>query len=99
VEAYLLDTPTPEFGGSGRTFDWSRALTFPYRAIVAGGLDASNVGSAIAALQPWGVDACSRLESRPGKKDEARMRGFIDAALRAALESSEPLRSQEVSFL
>jgi phosphoribosylanthranilate isomerase len=95
VEAYLLDTQTPEFGGSGRTFDWSQAREFPYRAIVAGGLSAANVGDAIASLRPWGVDACSCIESRPGRKDEVRMRAF----LRAALEGSELLRSQEVSFL
>jgi phosphoribosylanthranilate isomerase len=95
VEAYLLDTQTPEFGGSGRTFDWSLAQDFPYRVIVAGGLDAANVAEAIASLQPWGVDACSCIESRPGRKDEGRMRAFI----RAALEASELLRSQEVSFI
>jgi phosphoribosylanthranilate isomerase len=95
VEAYLLDTQTPEFGGSGRTFDWSLAQDFPYRVIVAGGLDAANVAEAIASLQPWGVDACSCIESRPGRKDEGRMRAFI----RAALEASELLRSQEVSLI
>jgi phosphoribosylanthranilate isomerase len=95
VEAYLLDTPTPEFGGSGQTFDWSRAQKFPFRTIVAGGLDGSNVAGAIATLQPWGVDACSRIESRPGKKDEVRMKAFI----RAALEGSEPLRLQEIGSL
>jgi phosphoribosylanthranilate isomerase len=86
IEAYLLDTATPDFGGSGKTFRWELAAGFKQRAIVAGGLDASNVASAIAALQPWGVDACSRLESQPGKKDQRRMRDFIQAARRAADE-------------
>jgi phosphoribosylanthranilate isomerase len=95
VEAYLLDTYTSEFGGSGRTFDWSKARDFPYRAIVAGGLNAANVADAIASLQPWGVDACSCIESRPGKKDGKRMRAFV----RAAFEGSELLRSQGVGFL
>lgn len=84
IEAYLLDTPTPEFGGSGRTFDWSLAKNFPHRAILAGGLDAVNVAAAIAALGPWGVDACSRLEAQPGRKDIQRMRAFIAAALQAS---------------
>jgi phosphoribosylanthranilate isomerase len=79
-EAYLLDTPTPRFGGSGRTFDWSLAAGFGHRAIVAGGLDASNVAEAIQTAHPWGVDACSRLESSPGKKDPQRVREFIRAA-------------------
>src|SRR3954453_7634486 len=69
AEAFLLDSPSPKFGGSGRTFYWSLAAAFPRRAILAGGLDQSNVADAIRAARPWGVDACSRLESKPGRKD------------------------------
>lgn len=81
-EAYLLDSPTEEFGGSGRTFDWSLAGTplGKARLIVAGGLEASNVASAIEAVRPWGVDACSRLESEPGRKDPVKVKAFVDAA-------------------
>jgi phosphoribosylanthranilate isomerase len=86
AEAYLLDAVTPGYGGSGTTFNWTRALGFPHRAIVAGGLDASNVADAIAALRPWGVDACSRLECAPGKKDAARVREFVKAAQAAMLQ-------------
>lgn len=95
IEAYLLDTPTPDFGGSGRPFDWSRAACFPYRAVVAGGLDAGNVARAIALLRPWGVDACSRIESHPGRKDLKRMQEFIETALAA----SELPRTQEIGSL
>jgi phosphoribosylanthranilate isomerase len=84
VEAYLLDTPGTDFGGTGRTFDWSLAASFPRRKIVAGGLDEWNVASAIEASAPWGVDACSRLESSPGIKDANRVRAFVKTA-RAAL--------------
>jgi phosphoribosylanthranilate isomerase len=85
AEAFLLDSPTPQFGGSGRTFDWSLAAGFPHRAILAGGLDATNVAEAVRAARPWGVDACSRLESQPGRKDASRVRAFIQAALQEAL--------------
>lgn len=95
IEAYLLDTASPQFGGSGRSFDWSRAIGFPYRAIVAGGLDGGNVADAIAQLRPWGVDACSRIESRPGRKDTARMQAFVHAAL----AGSESFRTQEIGSL
>jgi phosphoribosylanthranilate isomerase len=84
VEALLLDAPQQseeEYGGTGRTFDWSRAKGLPKKTIIAGGLDASNVGQAIEEAQPWGVDACSRLEKSPGIKDHDKMREFIKAAL------------------
>jgi phosphoribosylanthranilate isomerase len=88
VEAFLLDAPTAGYGGSGRTFEWSRigAMTAPF--LLAGGLDASNVSEAISRVKPWGVDACSRLESAPGKKDIKKLRDFVEAAERgfAALE-------------
>jgi phosphoribosylanthranilate isomerase len=86
VEALLLDAPSEdedEYGGTGRTFEWSRAKGLPKNIIVAGGLDASNVGRAIEEAQPWGVDACSRLEKSPGLKDHDKMRQFVKAALRS----------------
>ncbi len=97
-EAYLLDSQTETFGGSGRAFDWSLAGTSPglARVIVAGGLDDSNVRAAIEAIRPWGVDACSRLESQPGRKDPQKVRAFVEVA-RAAfarLEHQADLRSR-----
>ncbi|MBX5494066.1 MAG: phosphoribosylanthranilate isomerase [Bryobacteraceae bacterium] len=80
AEAYLIDTPTITHGGSGKTFNWSRAHGLPGRLILAGGLDAGNVRAAIREVRPWGVDACSRLESAPGKKDHEKVRQFIAAA-------------------
>jgi phosphoribosylanthranilate isomerase len=47
-------------------------------------LDASNVAQAIKLAHPWGVDACSRIESAAGKKDHEKMKAFLQAA-RAAL--------------
>lgn len=83
MEAHLLDSITPQFGGSGTTYDWMLAAAFPLRKIVAGGLDAANVGEAIRVARPWGVDASSRLESEPGKKDPVRVAHFVQAALTA----------------
>jgi phosphoribosylanthranilate isomerase len=82
VEALLLDSPSEnQYGGTGQTFDWSRAKDLPKNIILAGGLDASNVAHAIEQAHPWGVDACSRLEKSPGLKDHDKMRQFIKAAL------------------
>jgi len=87
AEALLLDGPAADlYGGAGRTFDWSLAIDSGLRVIVAGGLDASNVARAIELAHPWGVDACSRIESAAGKKDHQKMNAFLRAA-KAALHS------------
>lgn len=76
ADAILLDGVV---AGSGRTFDWSAAerfVGFP-RLIVAGGLDASNVAAAVAALRPYAVDVASGVEASPGVKDADRVRAFV----------------------
>ena len=85
AEALLLDTASSEaYGGTGDVFDWSVAASSTRKIIVAGGLDAGNVRQAIAQARPWGVDACSRIEKSPGRKDHARMKEFIKAAKEAS---------------
>lgn len=82
AEAVLIDTPSSElYGGTGQTFDWSLLKELEAKFVIAGGLDASNVRTAIAQAHPWGVDACSRIEKAPGLKDHEKMRKFIQAAL------------------
>ena len=89
AEAFLLDTPSETLhGGTGRSFDWKLARGAPRKIVIAGGLDATNVRQAIEEAQPWGVDACSRLEAVPGRKDHLRMARFLKAAL------SDDARSQ-----
>jgi phosphoribosylanthranilate isomerase len=71
-------------GGTGETFDWSKVPPANGRALVlAGGLDASNVAAALAAVRPYGVDVSSGIESAPGIKDAAKMRAFVAAVRRA----------------
>jgi phosphoribosylanthranilate isomerase len=74
--------------GRGETVDWQRAALVARRGrmILAGGLDAVNVGEAIAKVRPFGVDVSSAVESAPGKKDPKRIRAFI-SAVRAAQAS------------
>jgi len=82
VEAVLIDSPADGIsGGSGKTWDWTRSPDLGYKIIIAGGLDAENVRTAIEQAHPWGVDACSRIEKAPGIKDHEKMRRFIHAAL------------------
>jgi phosphoribosylanthranilate isomerase len=81
VEAVLIDSTGGVTGGSGNTWDWSQAPQLKQKIIIAGGLDAENVRTAIEQAHPWGVDACSRIEKSPGLKDHDKMRKFIAAAL------------------
>ena len=79
VNAILIDAQDP---GSGQTFDWGLVDQLPLglRVILAGGLNADNVGPAIERVNPWGVDVSSGVESGPGKKDPIELRYFINNA-------------------
>lgn len=70
--------------GSGRTFDWTiaRRAGGLARVILAGGLKPSNVREAIRAARPFAVDVASGVEVRPGKKDHALIRRFVEEARR-----------------
>ncbi len=57
-----------------------RARATEGRVMLAGGLDGSNVRTAIEAVRPWAVDAASRLEREPGVKDRDRVRAFVESA-------------------
>jgi phosphoribosylanthranilate isomerase len=76
--AILLDTPSANRGGTGKVFDWKvipSQLTKP--VILAGGIDLSNVASAISAISPYAVDVCSGVEKSPGIKDYDKMNKFV----------------------
>lgn len=81
--ATLLDAPNP---GSGEVFDWAFATEVPtgLRLVIAGGLDADNVGQAIARTSPWGVDVSSGVEASKGRKDPVKLRAFVSAVRSAS---------------
>jgi phosphoribosylanthranilate isomerase len=72
--------------GTGQLADWSAAAGLARRAelILAGGLNADNVGDAVLAVGPFGVDVSSGVERETGMKDPIRIRDFIIAARAAA---------------
>jgi phosphoribosylanthranilate isomerase len=91
ADAVMLDSPSP---GSGEVFDWRLADGVPdgVRLLMAGGLNPANVAEAILSVRPWGVDAVTGVEARPGHKDAVKVREFVVAAKRAVPPEPAPVR-------
>jgi phosphoribosylanthranilate isomerase len=87
MDTFVLDSGdlcTP--GGTGKTFDWKKAVPIAegmrqggVNLVVAGGLTPENVTEAMGILKPWGVDVVSGVEARAGKKDPEKVRAFVKA--------------------
>lgn len=87
VDAYLVDSIDPEagkVGGTGMTNDWGLARKFveitPHPVILAGGLCGDNAADAIRTVQPYGLDANSRLKNENGDVDADKCAAFVQAA-------------------
>jgi phosphoribosylanthranilate isomerase len=81
--AFIVDAYDPkQFGGTGVRADWDIATSIArqYPILLAGGLTPENVGDAVDAVEPWGVDVSSGVERAPGNKDPAKVNRFIQAA-------------------
>lgn len=77
----LLDTlDVGSLGGTGRKFDWSVAeeISSHYPVWLAGGLNSSNVVSAIESVKPYAVDVSSGVETKKNK-DLNKIKDFVDA--------------------
>ena len=84
--AYVLDAAGPGRGGTGRVIDWTlaaQAVAAGHPIVLAGGLTAANVATAIATVRPFAVDVASGVERAPGDKDPLKVVQFIDAARRS----------------
>lgn len=80
---FLLDAYSVKArGGTGERFDWGVAKRLRGRAniVVSGGLNPENVREAIESFDPYGVDASSSLEDKPGVKNGELVRRFVRAA-------------------
>ena len=97
--AFLLDgSRTGQFGGTGASADWNvaRRAVAAHRIILAGGLTPENVGAAIRSVRPYAVDVASGVESKPGKKDQMRVKEFIDEVRRVE-QQLEALQSGQAA--
>ncbi|MEM6335894.1 MAG: phosphoribosylanthranilate isomerase [Bacteroidota bacterium] len=83
VDRFLLDAfSTNAYGGTGEVFNWAVAQELAadgYEFFLAGGIGPHNVRTAAETVQPYGIDASSRLESSPGVKDFDKLADFFEA--------------------
>jgi phosphoribosylanthranilate isomerase len=89
ADRFLFDAKPPKGsdlpGGNGVTFDWRllAALDPGLDYMLSGGLNADNIGEALALTGARAVDISSGVESAPGVKDLKRMEEFFQAVVRA----------------
>jgi len=88
ADMLLLDSGRPsaavaELGGTGRVHDWSLSRQIvqdsPVPVFLAGGLNPDNVGAAIRAVRPAGIDVCSGLRTISGALIVEKLAAFVAA--------------------
>lgn len=79
--------------GTGVPCDWSAAQQVARRTelVLAGGLNPNNVASAIAQVQPFGVDVSTGVEIRPGLKSPPHIALFVTAARASSVAHEDSL--------
>ncbi|MGB4503671.1 MAG: phosphoribosylanthranilate isomerase [Syntrophaceticus sp.] len=87
ADVLIIDTAVKRagktrYGGTGQTSNWELACslveTSPLPVFLAGGIKPSNIMTALDIVRPQGIDLCSGVEVRPGRKDPAKLQELID---------------------
>lgn len=86
AKALLLDAYSEGVaGGTGQTFDWNLIpKNLPQNIVLAGGLNADNVSSAIRQVRPYAVDVSGGVEQEKGIKDAGKIAAFMQGVFDAA---------------
>jgi len=86
ADRLMFDARPPEGaarpGGNARAFDWSllKGKTFALPWLLAGGLNAENLGEAVETSGAGFVDVSSGVEDAPGRKNSDKILAFLAAA-------------------
>lgn len=87
AKAWLFDSYTPAYGGSGHGFDRDLLELVIARGdkplILSGGLKVDDVAALVGRLKPQAVDVSSGVEIEPGVKCPDKMRAFVQAVRQA----------------
>lgn len=77
ADFYLIDSYSKNlYGGTGKISNWdfAKEASKKNKVILSGGLNPKNILKAVKYVNPYGVDLCSGVEIKPGKKDADKMR-------------------------
>jgi phosphoribosylanthranilate isomerase len=76
----LLDNfSEKEYGGTGKSFDWTLIPEkLKDRIILAGGVSSKNIEEIFVNIKLYAVDLVSSVEKFPGKKDEEKLKEFFN---------------------
>lgn len=81
--AFLFDTKTSQYGGSGQAFNWNilQNYTLDHPFFLSGGIGLSNIGQALQIKHPSliGIDCNSQLEDAPGLKNYNQTKQLINS--------------------
>ncbi|MFT6363452.1 MAG: phosphoribosylanthranilate isomerase [Planctomycetota bacterium] len=93
ASALVLDHPSGP-GGTGLQVapQLARRMAREFPCLLAGGLHGGNLSELVQAIRPHGVDASSRLESRPGHKDPTRLNHYLREAKLALASTASKSR-------
>lgn len=100
VDSLLFDTVAvsqgkTKFGGTGKTSDWNLVrglidtIQSPVPVWLAGGINPENVGDALDTLDPYGIDLCSGVEARPGKKDPQKVKALMSTIRQRSMRKGQ----------
>lgn len=78
---FLFDTKTPQYGGSGKKFDWNILNEYKGNTpfILSGGISVDDAETIKKMNHPqfFGIDLNSKFETEPGRKDITLLQQFI----------------------
>lgn len=91
--AWLFDSYSPGYGGSGLTFDIGllqkvREAADSRPLVLAGGLNPANVAGAVQMVRPYALDVSSGVEDSGGIKSAEKVHAFMRSVYQASF--SEP---------
>ena len=82
VDYFLFDTKSEGYGGTGKRFDWNIFKKYDNQipVFLSGGLDIENIDEIknLNYLNIHALDINSKFETEPGRKNEGKVKLFID---------------------